>query len=99
MNGTAKKLQRLSLVDNPVCSSPYYRAYLIFNFPSLRFLDFKKIRDEERAQAKETFSGEHGEKLLQEIGKSNFLKISYCCHLCICVVEDRMSTFVIFVHM
>lgn len=63
----AKKLQRLSLAENPVCGVQYYKSYLIYHMPQLRFLDFKKIRDEDRKQAQQTFEGEKGKKLIQEI--------------------------------
>ena len=33
----------------------HYRSYIIHLLPSLRFLDFKRIRDAERAQATELF--------------------------------------------
>lgn len=33
----------------------HYRLYLIWAIPSLRFLDFQKVRDAERQEAKELF--------------------------------------------
>eukprot|EP00920_Eleutheroschizon_duboscqi_P009163 GHVT01020963.1.p1 GENE.GHVT01020963.1~~GHVT01020963.1.p1 ORF type:complete len:194 (+),score=31.39 GHVT01020963.1:2099-2680(+) len=56
-------LVRLSLMGNPVTQSPYYRLYLIYHLPNLRFLDFKRIRQKERVAAKDTLSGEKGELL------------------------------------
>lgn len=64
----AKKLTRLSLAENPVCSVPYYKSYLLYHLPNLRFLDFKRIREEDRKLAQQTFEGEKGRKLIQEIG-------------------------------
>lgn len=33
----------------------HYRLYLIWSIPSLRFLDYQRVRDVERTQAKELF--------------------------------------------
>ncbi|KAL8424546.1 hypothetical protein Efla_005652 [Eimeria flavescens] len=63
----AKKLQRLSLLENPVCGAKYYKSFILFNLPNLRFLDFKRVRDEDRKLAQQTFAGEKGQKLIQEI--------------------------------
>lgn len=65
----AKKLQRLSLAENPVCEVQYYKSFLLYHMPQLRFLDFKRIRDEDRKLAQQTFEGEKGKKLIQEIGE------------------------------
>ncbi|KIV92512.1 hypothetical protein PV10_03803 [Exophiala mesophila] len=46
-------LRHLSLLDNPVVRKEHYRSYLIWSVPSLRFLDFQRVRDAEREQAKE----------------------------------------------
>ncbi|KAK5445214.1 U2 snRNP complex subunit [Exophiala xenobiotica] len=49
------KLTHLSLLDNPVTRKEHYRSYLIWTIPSLRFLDYQKVRDVERQQANELF--------------------------------------------
>lgn len=49
------KLTHLSLLDNPVSGKDNYRYYLIYLLPSLRFLDFARIRDAERNTARELF--------------------------------------------
>ncbi|KIW60833.1 hypothetical protein PV05_01019 [Exophiala xenobiotica] len=49
------KLTHLSLLENPVTRKEHYRSYLIWTIPSLRFLDFQKVRDAERQQANELF--------------------------------------------
>jgi len=49
------KLTHLSLLDNPVTRKEHYRSYLIWTIPSLRFLDYQKVRDAERQQASELF--------------------------------------------
>jgi U2 small nuclear ribonucleoprotein A' len=46
-----KKLEMLSLVDNPVSLAANYRKYVIVKLPSLKTLDFVKVKKEERAQA------------------------------------------------
>ncbi|EXJ93379.1 U2 small nuclear ribonucleoprotein A' [Capronia coronata CBS 617.96] len=49
------RLTHLSLLENPVTRKEHYRLYLIWAVPSIRFLDFQKVRDAEREQAKELF--------------------------------------------
>jgi len=39
-----KKLTHLSLIDNPITSKQNYRLYVIHSIPSLRMLDFKKVK-------------------------------------------------------
>ncbi|KAF8821815.1 putative small nuclear ribonucleoprotein polypeptide A' [Cardiosporidium cionae] len=81
-----KFLTHLSLSDNPVTfDSPvlmglnilqlnvltsHYRAYLIYHLPNLRILDFKRIRDSERAQCKATFSGNKMAELKSQMAPS-----------------------------
>ncbi|KEP59808.1 UNVERIFIED_CONTAM: small nuclear ribonucleoprotein polypeptide A', putative [Hammondia hammondi] len=63
----AKNLERLSLVDNGVRERAYYRLFVIFHLPKLRFLDFSRVTQQEREQAHNTFKGEKGAKLAHEI--------------------------------
>ncbi|KIW13713.1 hypothetical protein PV08_08904 [Exophiala spinifera] len=49
------RLTHLCLLENPVTKKEHYRLYLIWAIPSLRFLDFQKVRDAEREQATELF--------------------------------------------
>ncbi|GAW81561.1 U2 small nuclear ribonucleoprotein A' [Plasmodium gonderi] len=49
----AKNLTRLSLLENAVCKLESYREYVIYNLPSLRYLDFKKIKTKDREAAAE----------------------------------------------
>jgi len=53
--GGFKKLVYLSLIGNPVTNKENYRYYLIYRIPTLRFLDFAKIRDVERQKARQLF--------------------------------------------
>jgi len=48
-------LTHLSLLENPVTRKEHYRLYLIWSIPSLRFLDFQRVREVEREQARELF--------------------------------------------
>jgi len=51
-----KKLKTLSLLDNPVTKRPGYRNYVIHKIPSLKLLDFKKVKVKEREEAKRTYT-------------------------------------------
>jgi len=64
-------LKRLSLVGNPVAKLPNYRMYAIFLFPGLKLLDFNKVKDAERKEAKELFSGASGQALVRRIVKNS----------------------------
>eukprot|EP00245_Coleochaete_scutata_P004176 TRINITY_DN16448_c0_g1_i1.p1 TRINITY_DN16448_c0_g1~~TRINITY_DN16448_c0_g1_i1.p1 ORF type:complete len:279 (-),score=77.88 TRINITY_DN16448_c0_g1_i1:488-1324(-) len=48
-------LQYLSLLDNLVTKKPNYRLYVIHKLPKLRLLDFKKVKQKERDEAKKLF--------------------------------------------
>ncbi|KAF2180036.1 U2 small nuclear ribonucleoprotein A [Zopfia rhizophila CBS 207.26] len=50
-----KHLTYLSLIGNPVASKEYYRCWVIWRIPSLRFFDFAKVRDSERRKAEQLF--------------------------------------------
>lgn len=49
------RLRTLSLLENPVTLKPNYRLYIIHLLPELRLLDFKKIKQKEREEAKALF--------------------------------------------
>lgn len=62
------KLERLSLVDNPVAGRVHYRYFTIFKGPkSLRVLDFSRVKEKERRAADALFAGERGDALLKDI--------------------------------
>eukprot|EP00041_Stephanoeca_diplocostata_P006275 m.79537 g.79537 ORF g.79537 m.79537 type:complete len:254 (+) comp16274_c0_seq2:147-908(+) len=67
---SVKKLVRLSLIGNPVSHHPNYRLYVIHLLPALRQLDFQKIKDVERQQSKDLFSGPTGADLLKSIAEA-----------------------------
>nr|AFK43933.1 unknown [Lotus japonicus] len=52
------KLQFLSLLDNNITKKPNYRLYVISKLDSLRVLDFKKVKNKERLEAKNLFGSE-----------------------------------------
>jgi len=49
------QLTHLVLVDNPVAKKEHYRYWVIWRCPTVRFLDYVKVKDAEREQAKELF--------------------------------------------
>jgi U2 small nuclear ribonucleoprotein A' len=68
--GNLKRLERLSLIHNPVAKDPHYRFFLIhlLNYsPAFRFLDFERITDAQRASAKQFFTSAEGRALLKNL--------------------------------
>lgn len=65
------KLEHLSLLRNPVCAKKHYRYYIIYKVPSLRVLDFQRIRQKEREAASRLFKGKKGQQLVAEVGKKS----------------------------
>lgn len=63
-------IRELSLLGNPVTRRPHYRAYVIHKIPSLRVLDFVKIKEKERIAASELFESETGRALEEEAEKA-----------------------------
>ncbi|KAK0629677.1 U2 small nuclear ribonucleoprotein A [Bombardia bombarda] len=53
--GMFKALTHLALVDNPVTKKENYRYWVLWRCPSVRFLDYQKVKDAERQAAKELF--------------------------------------------
>jgi U2 small nuclear ribonucleoprotein A' len=54
------RLTHLVLLDNPVARKAHYRSWVVWRCPSVRFLDFEKVRDEERTKARQLFSSGDG---------------------------------------
>ncbi|KAF2658721.1 U2 small nuclear ribonucleoprotein A [Lophiostoma macrostomum CBS 122681] len=50
-----KKLVHLSLLQNPVTRKEHYRYWVIWRSPSVRFLDFVKVKEAERQRAEALF--------------------------------------------
>ncbi|CAK41973.1 hypothetical protein CBS63078_7753 [Aspergillus niger] len=49
------QLTHLVLLENPVTRKEHYRYYVIWRIPSVRFLDYQKVKDAEREKATELF--------------------------------------------
>ncbi|KAJ5098290.1 U2 small nuclear ribonucleoprotein A [Penicillium argentinense] len=49
------RLVHLSLVDNPITRKEHYRYWIIWKIPTVRFLDYQKVKNVERNKAKELF--------------------------------------------
>jgi len=54
--GKMPKLTMLSLIGNPVSRQPHYRLYVISTIPSLKTLDFRKIKAKDRVEANKMFA-------------------------------------------
>ncbi|CAL7952345.1 unnamed protein product [Xylocopa violacea] len=64
-----KNLTNLCLLQNPVSAKPQYRQYVVYRFPQLRLLDFKKIKMKEREAAIDYFRSKKGKEMVREIAK------------------------------
>ncbi|MCJ1335362.1 U2 snRNP complex subunit [Bachmanniomyces sp. S44760] len=49
------KLTHVTLLENPVTRREHYRHWIIWRCPSIRFLDYQKVKDAEREKAIELF--------------------------------------------
>ncbi|KAA8913331.1 leucine-rich repeat-domain-containing protein [Sphaerosporella brunnea] len=56
--GKFKRLVHLSLLENPVTRKDHYRHWVIWKCPSVRFLDYQKVKDVERKRAQALFGTE-----------------------------------------
>jgi len=63
-----KRLECLSLLNNPITTKKHYRHYVIHKLPNVRVLDFRRVRLKEQTEAKELFKGSKGKQLEKEIG-------------------------------
>ncbi|XP_020237680.1 U2 small nuclear ribonucleoprotein A' isoform X4 [Cajanus cajan] len=61
------KLQFLSLLDNNITKKANYRLYVINKLKSLRVLDFKKVKNKERLEAKNLFDSK---EVIEEIQRT-----------------------------
>ncbi|GAM90142.1 hypothetical protein ANO11243_081820 [Dothideomycetidae sp. 11243] len=52
---SCRRLVYLTLLENPIAARENYRLWLIWLIPSLRHLDFIRVRDAERTAARELF--------------------------------------------
>ncbi|KAF9894703.1 U2 small nuclear ribonucleoprotein A' [Aspergillus nanangensis] len=49
------KLTHVVLLENPITRKEHYRYWVIWRIPSVRFLDYQKVKDAEREKAVELF--------------------------------------------
>ncbi|KAH7238756.1 leucine-rich repeat-domain-containing protein [Fusarium tricinctum] len=56
--GSFPRLTHLVLSDNPVSKKENYRYWVLWKCPSVRFLDFVKVKESEREKARELFGTE-----------------------------------------
>lgn len=64
---TVSKLESLSLLENPITQKLHYRLFVIHHIPTLRFLDFQRIRMKERQAAAKFFGDAEGKLLLAAV--------------------------------
>lgn len=64
-----EKLTTLSLLHNPITAKQHYRLYLIYKLPQLKLLDFRKVRQKERDEAKQLFKSKKGKEIQKDILK------------------------------
>ncbi|XP_012221657.1 probable U2 small nuclear ribonucleoprotein A' [Linepithema humile] len=64
-----KHLKNLCLLQNPVSAKQQYRQYVVYRFPQLKLLDFRKIKQKEREAAIEYFRSKRGKEMAREIAK------------------------------
>lgn len=65
-----KRLERLSLLENPVTKEPHYRFLVIHLMQyalTFRYLDFQRITDAERAEARAFFQTQQGLDLMRAV--------------------------------
>ena len=72
---TCKSLIRLSLVDNMITHIKNYRLYTIWKIPTLRVLDFQKVKKSEREEAKALFKGKQVQNILNCNTDEKYLKL------------------------
>ncbi|KAE9420781.1 hypothetical protein Angca_003962 [Angiostrongylus cantonensis] len=65
-----KKLEYVTFIGNPITHKTNYRAYIIYKLPSVRVVDFKRIRLAEREAARKLFKGKRGQKARDAIKRS-----------------------------
>ncbi|WKX96581.1 hypothetical protein Q1695_012762 [Nippostrongylus brasiliensis] len=65
-----KKLEYITFIGNPITHKANYRAYIIYKLPSVRVIDFKRVRLAEREEARKTFKGKRGQKAREAIKRS-----------------------------
>eukprot|EP01147_Barroeca_monosierra_P002165 gene2165-8025_t len=62
-----KNINHLTLLRNPVTAKENYRLFVVFHMPSLKVLDFNRVRKEERELASKLYSSSDGQQILTQI--------------------------------
>lgn len=70
------KLEFLSLLENPVASKPYYRMFTIHCHKQLKWLDFRKVTQSEREEAKKWSKSAEGKAFMENVKKEEELLLS-----------------------
>lgn len=65
------QLQCLCLINNPITTKKHYRLYVINKLPTVRILDFRKVKLREREEANKMFKGKKGKALAEEIAQKS----------------------------
>ncbi|KAK6732263.1 hypothetical protein RB195_016571 [Necator americanus] len=65
-----KKLEYITFIGNPITHKTNYRNYIIYKLPSVRVIDFKRVRLAEREAARKMFKGKKGQKNREAIKRS-----------------------------
>lgn len=64
-----EKLTTLSLLHNPITAKQHFRLYVVYKLPQLKLLDFRKIKQKEREEAKALFKSKKGKEIQKDIIK------------------------------
>ncbi|CAJ0606435.1 unnamed protein product [Cylicocyclus nassatus] len=65
-----KNLEYVTFIGNPITHKTNYRNYIIYKLPSVRVIDFKRVRLAERQAALKMFKGKKGQKARDAIKRS-----------------------------
>lgn len=64
-----KRIEILSLIDNPVSLKISYRVYVIHRIPSLKFLDYRKVSRKERDEAAQWAESAAGKAFVSSVAQ------------------------------
>ncbi|CAI5442657.1 unnamed protein product [Caenorhabditis angaria] len=65
-----QKLEYVTFIGNPITHKDNYRLYIIFKLPTVRVIDFNRVKLSEREAAKKMFKGKSGKKARDSIQRS-----------------------------
>lgn len=67
------RLEALALLDNLVTKKPHYRLYLVHKLLKLRLLDFRKVKQKERDEARKLFAEDEAEASAKRVSANTFV--------------------------